>query len=107
MLSSASQITLHAELEHTRTRLDSHLRNVNQILDSQETERREIARQLHDQAAQAMAGVLIGLHVLERDIDQELTRKQLEEVSDIARTTLVDLRELALSVRPPSLDDLG
>ena len=58
---------LHAELEHTRTRLDSHLRNVNQILDSQETERREIARQLHDQAAQAMAGVLFGLHVLERD----------------------------------------
>ena len=98
---------LHAELEHTRTRLDSHLRNVNQILDSQETERREIARQLHDQAAQAMAGVLLGLHVLERDTDQELTRKQLEEVSDIARTTLVDLRELALSVRPPSLDDLG
>ena len=98
---------LHAELEHTRTRLDSHLRNVNQILDSQETERREIARQLHDQAAQAMAGVLFGLHVLERDTDQELTRKQLEEVSDIARTTLVDLRQLALSVRPPSLDDLG
>lgn len=98
---------LHAELEHARTRLDSHLRNVNQILDSQETERREIARQLHGQAAQAMAGVLFGLHVLERDIDQELTRKQLEEVSDIARTTLVDLRELALSVRPPSLDDLG
>lgn len=98
---------LHAELEHTRVRLDSHLRNVNQILDSQETERREIARQLHDQAAQAMAGVLFGLHVLERDIDQELTRKQLEEVSDIARATLVDLRELALSVWPPSLDDLG
>jgi signal transduction histidine kinase len=98
---------LHAELEQTRTRLDSHLRNVNQIIDSQETERREIARQLHDQAAQAMAGVLFGLHVLERDIDQELTRKQLEEVSDIARTTLVDLRKLALSVRPPSLDDLG
>ncbi len=98
---------LHAELEHTRTRLDSHLRNVNQILDSQETERREIARQLHDQAAQAMAGVLFGLHVLERDTDEELRRKQLEEVSDIARTTLVDLRDLAVSVRPPSLDDLG
>ena len=98
---------LYAELEHTRTRLDSHLRNVSHILDSQEAERREIARQLHDEAAQAMAGVLFGLHVLERDPDPQLTRRQLEEVSDIARSTLADLRRLALSVRPPSLDDLG
>jgi signal transduction histidine kinase len=98
---------LHAELEHTRARLDSHLRNVSQILDSQEAERRAIARQLHEQAAQAMAGVLFGLHLLERDLDQESTRNQLEEVRGIARTTLVELRELALSVRPPSLDDLG
>jgi signal transduction histidine kinase len=98
---------LHAELEHTRTRLDGHLRNVSQILDSQEAERREIARQLHDQAAQAMAGVLYGLHVLERDPSPQMTRTQLEEVSGIARGTLADLRQLALSVRPPSLDDLG
>ena len=83
------------------------MRNVSQILDSQETERREIARHLHDQAAQAMAGVLLGLHVLERDLDQEVTRKQLEEVSDVARGTLADLRRLAVRVRPPSLDDLG
>lgn len=98
---------LQAELEHTRTRLQSHLRNVGQVLDSQEAERHEIARHLHEEAAQAMAGVLLGLQVLERDLDQEPTRKQLDEVSDIARSTLVDLRQLALSVRPPSLDDLG
>ena len=98
---------LHAELEHTRTRLETHLRNVSQILDSEEADRREIARRLHEQAAQAMAGVLYGLHLLGRDLDQESTRKQLEEVRGIARGTLVELRQLALSVRPPSLDDLG
>ena len=44
-------------------------RNVKQFLEQREkTERREIARHLHDQAAQAMAGVLLGLHVLERDL---------------------------------------
>lgn len=98
---------LHAELERARTRLASQLRNVSQVLDSEEAERREIARQLHEQAAQAMAGVLFGLQLLERDLDRESTRKQLEEVRSIARTTLVELRRLALSVRPPSLDDLG
>jgi len=107
LASERERAALRAELEHTRTRLASHLRNVGHILDSEEAERREIARQLHEQAAQAMAGVVFGLHVLERDLDRELTRKQLEEVSDIARGTLADLRDLAVSVRPPSLDDLG
>ena len=98
---------LHAELEHTRRRLADHLRNVGHVLESQEAERREIARHLHEQAAQALAGVLLGLRLLERDLDQEVARKQVEEVSEVARQTLTDLRQLAVSVRPPSLDDLG
>ena len=107
LASERERAALHAELEHTRGCLANHLRNVGHILDSQEAERREIARQLHEEAAQAMVGVLLGLQVLERDLDQELTRKQLEEVRDVARETLADLRQLAVSVRPPSLDDLG
>jgi signal transduction histidine kinase len=107
LASELERAKLHAELEHTRGRLASHLRNVSHILDSQEAERSEIARHLHEQAAQAMAGVLMGLHVLERNLDQDVTRKQLEEVSDVARGTLADLRRLAVSVRPPSLNDLG
>ncbi|MBV9417666.1 MAG: hypothetical protein JO363_21955 [Solirubrobacterales bacterium] len=98
---------LHAELEHTRRRLANHLRNVGHVLENQEAERREIARHLHEQAAQALAGVLLGLRNLERDLDQEVARRQVEEVSDVARRTLTDLRQLAVSVRPPSLDDLG
>jgi signal transduction histidine kinase len=98
---------LRAELEQTRGRLASHLRNVSQLLEGQEAERREIARYLHDEAAQAIAGVLLGLGALERDLDREVTRKQLEEVSDVARGTLAGVRRLAVSVRPPSLDDLG
>lgn len=107
LTSERERAGLHAELEQTRGRLASHLRNVGQILDSQEAERREIARQLHEEAAQAMGAVLLGLQVLERDLDQDLTRKQLEEVSSIVRYTLRDLRQLAVGVRPPSLDDLG
>lgn len=107
LASERERAALHAELKHTRRCLANHLRNVGHILDSQEAERREIARQLHGEAAQAIAAVLLGLQVLERDLDQELTRKQLVEVRDVARETLADLRQLAVSVRPPSLDDLG
>lgn len=107
LASERERAALHAELDNTRRRLESHLRNVSHILDSQEAERREIAGRLHEQAAQALAGVLFGLQVLERDLDQELTRNQLEELSEVARGTLADIRQLAVSVRPPSLDDLG
>lgn len=107
LASERERVALHAELQHTRRRLANQLRNVNQILDSEEAGRREIARQLHEQTAQAMAGVLLGLRVLERDLDEDLTRKQLEEIRGIARDTLDDLRALAVTLRPPSLDDLG
>jgi len=107
LASERERAALRAELEHANTRLDSHLRNVGRILASQEAERREIAHQLHEHAAQAMAGVLLGLHGLERELDEKLTRKKLEEVSDVARSALTDLRELARILRPPSLDDLG
>lgn len=107
LASEHERAALRAELEHTRRRLASQVRNVSKLLDSQDSERREIARQLHEQAAQAMTAVLLGLQVLERDLDHELTRRQLEEVGCIVRETLADLRQLAVSVRPPSLDDLG
>jgi signal transduction histidine kinase len=107
LASERERAALHAELEHVHSRLDSHLRNVGRILASQEAERREIAHQLREQAAQAMAGVLLGLHALERELDQERTREKLEDVTDVVRSALSDLRQLALILRPPSLDDLG
>lgn len=105
--SERERAVLHIELEQTRGRLATHLSNLGQILDSNDAERREIARQLHEGAAQAIAGVLLGLQVLERDLDRDLTHSQLEEVRSIARDTLADVRQLAVSVRPPSLDQLG
>jgi signal transduction histidine kinase len=107
LASELERAALRAELELARERLASHLRNVSQILDGQEAERREIARYLHDEAAQAIAGVLLALRALASDLDRDVTRKQLEEVSDVARCTLAGVRRLAVSVRPPSLDDLG
>lgn len=105
--SERERAALHVELEHTRARLAEHLRDVHQILDSEEDERRNVARQLHEGAAQDMAALLLELQVLAGDLDRELSRKQLEEVHSIARDTLVGIRQLALNLRPPSLDELG
>lgn len=98
---------LHVELEQTRERLASHLRDVGQILDGEEAERRRVAHRLHEGAAQDMAALLLELQVLAEDLDRELSRNQLEEVRRIARGTLADLRQLAINLRPPSLDEHG
>src|SRR5204862_7206450 len=46
-------------------------RAVRALLDGQETERRRLARELHDETGQALASILLGLKALERDVGQE------------------------------------
>ena len=107
LASERERAALHIELERTRERLAGHLRDVSQLLDSEEAERRRAARRLHEGAAQDMAALLLQLQILARDLDQELSREHLEEVRTIARDTLVGLRQLALDLRPPTLDERG
>jgi signal transduction histidine kinase len=107
LASEHERAALYVELEQTRERFASHLRDVTQLLDSEEAERSKAAHQLHEGFAQDMAALLLELQVLAKDLDRELSRKQLEEVRAIARDTLVGLRQLALSLRPSSLDERG
>jgi signal transduction histidine kinase len=107
LASERERAALHVELEQTRERFASHLRDVTQILDSEEAERSKAARQLHEGFAQDMAALLLVLQSLAKDLDRELSRKQLAEVRGIASDTLVGLRQLALDLRPSSLDEHG
>ncbi len=107
LASERERAALRVELEQTRQRFADHLSDVTQILDSEEAERSKAARQLHEGFAQDMAALLLELQVLAKDLDRELSRKQLEEVRSIARDTLVGIRQLALDLRPSSLDEHG
>lgn len=107
LASERERAALRVELEQTRERFASHLRDVGEILDSEEAERSKAARQLHEVFAQDMASLLMALQVLTNGLDQEMSRKQLQDVRGVARDTLVGLRELALSLRPSSLDERG
>jgi signal transduction histidine kinase len=71
----------------------------------QEEERRAISRELHDDVGQSLSALKIGLHRLE----QEASRPSavLSECVAVAGTTLERLRQMALELRPPQLDQLG
>ncbi len=78
-----------------------------QVLTAQELERKRIARELHDDTAQALTSVLVRLRVLERSEDDETTRAALAELRTILGDALEGVRALAIDLRPRVLDDLG
>jgi signal transduction histidine kinase len=101
------QRELREEIERMRTRLGDQVRNASQLIEHHEQQRRGIAQRLHDEAAQAMAAALLTVGLLERGVDQEMSRPQLEEVRQQVKACIVDLRHIAGSLRPPALDEMG
>ncbi len=78
------------------------------LVEVQENERHYIARELHDEAGQALASMMIGLHHLEKDSgDPQAVIEHSRELKQIAEDVLEELHRLAVDLRPASLDHLG
>jgi signal transduction histidine kinase len=77
------------------------------ILQAQEDERQRVARELHDEAAQALTSLLVRLRLLERANNPEAARQHLQELRTLTMRALEDVRRIALELRPTILDDLG
>jgi len=77
------------------------------VVSAQELERRRLARELHDETGQALTSILLGLRGLEDVHDEVALRATVAEVRDLVRSTLQDVRRLAVELRPKALDDFG
>ena len=79
------------------------------VVDTQEDERRRIARQVHDGPAQAMANVVLQSEISERlyDVDPARSRQELAGLRQMVNKTLQELRGFIFELRPMILDDLG
>ena len=88
-----------------------HLRRVfAQLIDAQETERKRISQELHDEMGQALTAMHINLVEIGKDLPPECrseTRERLAETISFVEETLEQIRELAHGLRPGMLDDLG
>jgi PAS domain S-box-containing protein len=75
----------------------------------QEEERKRVARELHDDTAQALVALSRRLEMtlpyVRSDPDQACER--LEQLARLADTALENLRRFTRDLRPPVLDDLG
>ncbi|HTK80786.1 MAG TPA: PAS domain S-box protein [Bacteroidota bacterium] len=77
------------------------------LIEIQETERRHIACELHDEIGQALSAVKINLQAVQRGLDTETVAARLRENVEIVDTALTQVRNLSLDLRPSILDDLG
>jgi two-component system sensor histidine kinase UhpB len=78
-----------------------------QILRAQEEERRRIARELHDEAAQVLTSLLVRLRLLEQFRTPQDAQARVKELRELTARALHDVRRIALELRPAMLDDLG
>ena len=79
---------------------------LNKVINAGEEERKRIARELHDQTGQSLTSLIVGLKVLENQITPE-TQKSVADLKQLATMTLTEIHNMALELRPSSLDELG
>jgi signal transduction histidine kinase len=78
------------------------------LVEVQESERRYVARELHDEAGQALTSLMVGLRLLERDAQRsEAVVAGVAELKRMVDSVLENLHRLAMDLRPASLDHLG
>jgi PAS domain S-box-containing protein len=78
------------------------------LVEIQESERLYIARELHDEAGQALTSLVVMLRLVGQDADQpERVRAHVAEMNRSLQGVIEDLHRLAMALRPAALDHLG
>lgn len=77
------------------------------IMAAQEEERKKVSRELHDGIGQAVYSIFIGLQTLKTDHLDEKSKANIIELENITKATMKEIKEVALNLRPSTLDDLG
>ncbi len=77
-----------------------------ELMHIQESERRMLARELHDEIGQALTGLKLSLENAGRLAEKPL-RERIEGAAILANGLIARVRNLSLNLRPAGLDDLG
>jgi len=79
------------------------------VLQAQEDERRRVARELHDGAAQTLANLVLRVEICERlmDTDPVRAKEELGRLKELLRASLRDIRQVIADLRPLVVDESG
>lgn len=77
------------------------------LVEAQETERRHIARELHDEIGQTLTAAEMNLQAALQSQPSAPLQRRLEESLQAVEQVLEQVHDLSLNLRPSMLDDLG
>ena len=80
---------------------------LNDVLTAQEEERGRIARELHDDTAQTLTSLLVGLRAVEESQDLGQALGAASTLRGFVSAALLGVQRMARGLRPSVLDDLG
>jgi len=79
------------------------------VIEAQESERRRLARQMHDGPAQSLTNLILQAEICERlfDLDPKQAHVELQSLKQAVNATFQNTRRFIFGLRPMMLDDLG
>lgn len=104
-LSAAIELLTEQIVE--RRRAEEELRRLShRLVEVQEIERRNIARELHDEVGQVLTGLKLVIEMATR-LPVEQVKDQCQKAQLLVNELMGRVRDLSLDLRPAMLDDLG
>lgn len=77
------------------------------LFETQEEERANVARDLHDGIGQHLTALVVGLRTIEQSSDLETARDRARELRQLGLRAHEEARALARGLRPAALEELG
>jgi PAS domain S-box-containing protein len=97
----AADITLKQTAEMMREQF------IETVLEVQETERKHLARELHDETGQALTALLVGLKALDGTLKDAAQQEHVRLLRHQLRDVINDIGRLARGLHPAVLDEHG
>jgi signal transduction histidine kinase len=80
---------------------------LNAVVETQETERKRLAEDLHDSVGQVLSAMKLNLHRIDKASDPEKPNPLLAETRNLADECILEIRNIIHNVLPPVLTDYG
>lgn len=78
-----------------------------QVFEAHEEERKRVSRELHDSIGQSLYSILVTLNTVKSDLPEDKREESLQRVKEMTQQSMKEVKEIARSLRPSALDDLG
>ncbi|MEO9171436.1 MAG: sensor histidine kinase [Mucilaginibacter sp.] len=80
---------------------------LNAVFETQETERKRLAEDLHDSVGQVLSAIKLNLHRLEKVAEHDNPRPLLADTRKLTDECIQEIRNIIHNVLPPVLTDFG